>query len=119
MPEDVLLRTARVEITTKVARFGSISYQISNIGSVAIYTAKKFNMIAVIMFALGIIAGFAGGNLKGPQADRAQVYFAVAATLIVGAIIVQMLWPKKEFTFVLKTSSNDIHKIVSPNGDGL
>jgi len=28
-----------------------------------------------------------------------------------------MLWPKREFTFVLKTSSNDVHKIVSQNGE--
>jgi hypothetical protein len=32
-----------------------------------------------------------------------------------GGIILQMLWPKREFTFVLKTSSNDVHKIVSEN----
>jgi hypothetical protein len=30
-----------------------------------------------------------------------------------------MLWPKREFTFVLKTSSNDVHKIVSENGEHL
>ena len=33
-----------------------------------------------------------------------------AATLIVDGIILQVLWPDKEFTFVLKTSSNDVHK---------
>jgi hypothetical protein len=119
MSEDVLLKAGSVEITTKVARFGSISYQISNVGSVAVYTARKFNLIAVIMFVLGVVAGFGGANLKGIRADQAPLYFAVAGTLILGAIIVQMLWPKKEVTFVIKTSSNDMYKIVSPNGDGL
>ena len=33
-----------------------------------------------------------------------------AATLIIDGIILQVLWPDKEFTFVLKTSSNDVHK---------
>jgi hypothetical protein len=117
--EDVLLRAGSIEITTKIARFGGISYQMSNVGSVALYHVRKFNPIAVLMFLAGLAAGVQGANLKGPQADQAQIYFAIAVTLIILSIIVQSFWPKKEFTFIIKTSSNDVYKIVSPNGDGL
>lgn len=119
MAEQVILKATGVEITTKIARFGSISYQVANIGSVSVYTARKINPIAAIMVLGGIAVGVFGGNLKGQAADQVQVFFAVAATLVIGGIILQMLWPKKEFTFVLKTSSNDVHKIVSENGEHL
>ncbi len=119
MSEDVLLKAGSVEITTKVARFGGISYQVSNIGSVAVYAVRKINPIAAVMFLAGLAAGVLGGNLKGPQTDQAPIFFAIAATLIIGSLVVQSLWPKREFTFVLKTSSNDIQKIVSQDGEHL
>lgn len=119
MAEQVIMKATGVEITTKIARFGSISYQVANIGSVSVYTARKINLVAAILVLGGIAVGVFGGNLKGQAADQAQLFFAIAATLVIAGIILQMFWPKKEFTFVLKTSSNDVHKIVSENGEHL
>ena len=118
MTEQMIMKSPGVEITTKIARFGSISYQVANIGSVSVYTARKINPIAAIMVLLGIAAGVFGFNLSGQGADASFVLW-VAAALFIGGILVQMFWPKKEFTFVLKTSSNDVHKIVSENGEYL
>jgi predicted RNA-binding protein YlqC (UPF0109 family) len=47
------------------------------------------------------------------------VVAAIAITSAVVAFIIQSFWPKKVFTFVLKTSSNDVHKIISENGEHL
>jgi hypothetical protein len=119
MSEDLLLKAGTIEITTKIARFGNISYQTANIGSVAVYAVRKINPIAAIMVIGGLALGLFGANLKGQQADQAPIFFAIAATLVIAGFIVQSLWPKREFTFVLKTSSNDVQKIVSQDGEHL
>lgn len=119
MGEDVLLKAGDVEITTKVARFGGISYQVANIGSVSVYSVRKINPIAAVMVFVGLAAAVFGANLKYPYADQAPIYFGVAITLIVGGFLVQSFWPKRETTFILRTSSNDVHKIVSPDGEQL
>jgi hypothetical protein len=118
MTEQIIMKAPGVEITTKIAKFGSISYQVANIGSVSVYTARKINPIAAIMVFLGIAAAFYGNNLREQGTDASFVFW-VAAALFLGGILLQMFWPKKEFTFVLKTSSNDVHKIVSENGEHL
>jgi Family of unknown function (DUF6232) len=115
MSEQMIMKSPGVEITTKIAKFGSISYQVANIGSVSVYTARKINPIAAVLVIVGIAAGFYANNLKG-QGQDASLLFWIAAALVFGGILLQMFWPKKEFTFVLKTSSNDVHKIVSENG---
>ena len=51
------MKAPGVEITTKIAKFGSISYQVANIGSVSVYTARKINPVAAIMVLIGISAG--------------------------------------------------------------
>jgi hypothetical protein len=70
------------------------------------------------MVLLGIAAGVYGNNLRLQGAD-ASFFFWVTAALVLGGLLLQMFWPKKEFTFILKTSSNDVHKIVSENGEHL
>jgi hypothetical protein len=119
MAEEVLLKAGNVEITTKIARFGGISYQIANVGSVSVYSIRKINPIAAVMVFVGLAAAVVGANLKYPYADQAPIYFGVAITLIVGGVLVQSFWPKRETTFILKTSSNDVHKIVSQSGENL
>jgi hypothetical protein len=118
MTEQMIMKSPGVEITTKIAKFGTISYQVANIGSVSVYTARKINPIAAIMVLLGIAAGVYANNLRLQGADASFIFW-VGAALFLGGILLQMFWPKKEFTFVLKTSSNDVHKIVSDNGEYL
>jgi hypothetical protein len=112
------MKSADIEITTKIARFGTTTFQMSNIGSVSVYTAVKINLIAAALFVLGLVAGVYEYNLQEHGADPSFVFWITAA-FIVAAVLLQMFWPRKEFTFVLKTSSNDVHKIVSDNGEFL
>jgi hypothetical protein len=57
MTEQTIMKATGVEITTKIARFGSISYQVANIGSVSVYTARKINPVAAVLVVAGIAAG--------------------------------------------------------------
>ena len=118
MSEYLLLKTGTIQITTKVARFDNISFQISNIGSVAVYHVRRLNLFAVTMFIGSVVLFIAGANLRGMQTQEGQICFAVSASLLLGGFVVQSLWPKKEFTFVLKTA-NDTHKIISLDGEYL
>jgi Family of unknown function (DUF6232) len=97
MTEQTIMKSPGVEITTKIAKFGTISYQVSNIGSVSVYTARKINPIAAVMFLVGIAAAFYANNLQSQGADASFVFW-VAAALVLGGIVLQMFWPKKEFT---------------------
>jgi hypothetical protein len=115
MSEQMILKLEGVEITTKIAKFGNTSFQVSNIGSVSVYTARKINPIAAVIVIAGVAAGFYANNLSTHGADASSASW-VAAALILGGTLLQLFWPKKEFTFVLKTSSSDVHKIVSENG---
>lgn len=119
MAEQLILKAGTAEITTKIARFGPISYQIANIGSVAVYLDKKLNLIAIALFFAALALGFWAFNLNAQRAEQTQVVAAIAITSAVVAFFIQSFWPKKVFTFVLKTSSNDVHKIVSENGEHL
>jgi Family of unknown function (DUF6232) len=117
--DELLLKAGSIEITTRIARFGDITYQVANIGSVAVYLQKRFNPIAVVLFLATVAMGIWAFNLNAQHAPDTQVVAGIAVTLAVAAFIVQSFWPKKLFTFVLKTSSNDVHKIVSEDGEHL
>jgi hypothetical protein len=67
MSEDILLKAGEVEFTMRICRFGLITCQVANIGSVAVYLQKKLNLIAVIMFALAIAFTLYAVNLNGPR----------------------------------------------------
>jgi hypothetical protein len=117
MSEDVLLKAHGVEITTKVARFGGISYQIANVSSVAVYVAKKFNPYAMALFTLGVAIGVWANQLNSQySSDQALTVAAVALACIVAAVVVQVIWPKLVSTLVLKASS-DVQKLQSNDVD--
>jgi uncharacterized membrane protein YtjA (UPF0391 family) len=116
MEDTVILKRGSIEITTRIARFGPITFQVSNIGSVATYLDKRFNIFAIILFIVAVLAAFLGFDMNGKHCGEPQVAFGVAIAALVLAIIIQMFWPRKIFTFVLKTSSNDVHKIISEDG---
>jgi Family of unknown function (DUF6232) len=111
MPDEVLLKADTIEITTKVARFGDIAYQVANIGSIAIYTTRKFNPVALAMFALSVVLAIAAYDLNSKAADNVGVLSVAALALGVGGVVIQLIWPKLISTLVLKTSSNDVHKL--------
>jgi hypothetical protein len=49
-------------------------------------------------------------NVRANPTEASSFVATQAATLIIDGIILQVLWPEKEFAFVLKTSSNDVQK---------
>jgi hypothetical protein len=113
MSEEALYNAKGVEITTKVARFGGVTYQAANIGSVAVYVAKKFNPIAIALFILTLGLGWWTFELSKQYSDSVSMVFAISLACGVAAIAVQLIWPKLVSTFVLKTSSNDVEKLES------
>ncbi len=119
MAERAIFKNKTIDITTKVARFGTISYQVSTIGSVSVFNAKKLSPWAIAIFFLAVVSFLVGSNLKGMQDQPGQIAFAIAATLLIGSFIVQNLWPRREFTFILKSCSGEVYKLVSDDGEYL
>lgn len=119
MPERMIFKGDGAEITDKIAKFGAVSYQVANIGSVSVYEARKINLIAALIFVLGVVMIFVANNMQSQRSGDPSLFFLLAAVGVIGGILLQLFWPRKEFTFVLKTSSNDVHKIVSQNGEYL
>jgi hypothetical protein len=119
MSEAILLSAGTIEITTKVARFDNVSYQIANIGSVAVYVTRQLNALAILLFLAAVLVGFATNNLAQQNSDQTYTALGITLALGVGAVVVQALWPRLTFTFILKTSSADTHKLVSKDGEHL
>lgn len=119
MQDQTILKRGSIEITTKIARFAGTTFQVSNVGSVATFVDRKFNIIAIALFVVSIVAGFVFFDMNSKQYGNSQVPLAITATCLIGGILLQMFWPRRLFTFVLKTSSNDVHRIVSEDGEFL
>jgi hypothetical protein len=119
MEDQTIFQKGTIHITTKIARFGATTYQVANIGSVGTFIDRKFNIIAIVLFVVTVVAAFVAYDMYGKHYGEPQVAPAIAGTSLVAAVLLQMFWPRKVFTFVLKTSSNDVHKIVSEDGEFL
>ncbi len=119
MAEQVILKNKHVDITTKVARFGTTSFQVSTIGSVSVFNAKKLSRVTIILVILALISFAMGSNLKGTQEQSGQIAFAVGITFMLVGIVIQSLWPRREFTFLLKSCSGEAYKLVSEDGEYL
>jgi Family of unknown function (DUF6232) len=119
MQEAFLFNNEDVSVTERVARFGAISYQVSNIGSVAVYYERKLSTFAIFLFVAGLLgAAIAYFLYQEPQLRDYTIYAAGAsAALILFSIFLQHMWPVYEYKFVLKTASNDEHAIVSRDRD--
>jgi hypothetical protein len=115
MPLELLFELDHVRITPDVAKFGGTSYQIANIGSVRVVPLRKRNPVAVIAFLLGvglIVAAAAASRTS----ELAEKYFSLAATgagIMVAALLLQLVWPRRAYTLVLKTSSGDVEALTS------
>lgn len=119
MADEILLKSGTVEITTKVARFGGVSYQVANIGSVGVHVVRKFNPIAVAIFVAATLLGFYTYQLKQQYSDNTIYFFSAALLAFVASIAVQLIWPKLVSTLVMKTSSNDVEKMESTDLDAI
>ena len=113
MPEHVLYTSDYVTITASTARFGSTSYQIANVSSVSVTMVTKFNQLAVGLIILGVIvAGVAVSVNAGPLADIWPVMLLAVGLVIVG-LVVQRIWPVREFTLFMKTCGGELQTLTS------
>jgi hypothetical protein len=119
MQEAFLFNNEDVSVTEHVARFGAISYQVSNIGSVAVYYERKLNSFAIFLSVAALIgAAIAYFLYQEPQLRDYAIYAAGASVaLILLSIFWHHMWPVYEYKFVLKTASSDVHTIVSRDRD--
>ena len=115
MSLELLFELDDVRITPHVAKFGGASYQIANIGGVRVVRLRKRNPVAVAAFflGLGLIAAAAAGSRNK---ELAESYFPLAVAgvgVIVGAFLLQLVWPRRAFALILRTSSGDVEALTS------
>jgi Family of unknown function (DUF6232) len=119
MPEQLLFELKGARVTPHIATFGGTSYQIANIGSVHVVRRRKYNPFAIIIFLLGL-GIFVAAMVKSRMTGLAEESFSMAATgiaVVIGAFLLQLIWPRRVYVLVLRISSSDVDAIVSRNGE--
>jgi hypothetical protein len=104
-------------VTPHIATFGGTSYQIANIGSVRVVRRKKYNLLAVIIFLVGL-GLLAAAIVKPRVTGLPEEYFSMAATavaIMVAAFLLQLIWPRRLYVLVLRTFSGDVDAVISRN----
>jgi hypothetical protein len=110
MTQELLFELGDVRITPHLAQFGGTSYPIANIGSVRVVQHRRRNPLAVVLFLVGlalVAAAVAGGGWR-QLLDIKLSATAVGLGLMAAAILLQLFWPRRIFTVMLKTPSGDI-----------
>jgi hypothetical protein len=110
MAQELLFELGDVRITPHLAQFGGTSYQISSIGSVRVIGRRKRNPVAVVLFLVGLgllVAAAVAGSGREPL-DINVSATATGLGLMAAAVLLQLAWPRRVFTVMLKTSSGDV-----------
>jgi Family of unknown function (DUF6232) len=119
MPQQLLFELNGVRVAPHIATFRGTSYQIANIGSVHVVRRRKYNPFAIIIFLLGL-GILAAAIVKSRETGLAEEYFSMAATAVavmVASLLLQLIWPRREYVLVLRTSAGDVDALVSRNKD--
>jgi hypothetical protein len=117
MPQELLFELSGARVTPHVATFGGTSYQIANIGSVRIVRRRKYNPFAIILFLLGL-GILATAIVKSGMMGLAEEYFSIAATgvaIMAASLLLQLIWPRRLYVLVLRTSGGDVKALTSRN----
>jgi Family of unknown function (DUF6232) len=117
MPLELLFELNGARVTPHVATFGGTSYQIANIGSVHVVRRKKYNPFAIIIFLLGLSI-LATAIVKSRATGLTEEYFSMAATgvaVMVASLLLQLIWPRRVYVLVLRTSGGDVDAVMSRN----
>ena len=117
MPQELLFELSGARVTPHVATFGGTSYQIANIGSVRIVRRRKYNPFAIILFLLGL-GILATAIVKSGMTGLAEEYFSKAATgvaIMAASLLLQLIWPRRLYVLVLRTSGGDVKALTSRN----
>jgi hypothetical protein len=116
MPLELLFELDDVRITPHVAQFRGTSYQIASIGSVRVVRLRRRNPVAVIAFFLGLGLVAAAAAAASRSQELAERYFPMAASgvgIVAAAFLLQLLWPRRAFMLILKTSSGNVEALTS------
>ena len=100
-----------------IATFGGTSYQIANIASVRVARRKRYNPFAVVILLIGL-GILAAAVIRSRFTGVAEVYFSMAViglAVMVAAVLLQLIWPRRIYILVLRTSSGEIDAILSGN----
>jgi Family of unknown function (DUF6232) len=117
MPQELLFELKDARVTPHIATFGGTSYQIANIGSVHIARRKRFNPLVVLIFLLGL-GILAAAIVKSRMTGLADEYFSMALTAVAvmfAALLLQLIWPRRVYVLILRTSSGDVGAVTSRN----
>ncbi len=123
MTQQLLFESGDIRITSTVAQFGDASYQIANIGSVGITQQRTRRPVTVAIFILGALV-LAGSLLSqhfemtatGTGSRSGQLTIS-GAVIMVGAGLLQLVWPGRRYLLIFKTSSGDIQALKSRKKD--
>ena len=116
MPQELLFELNGVRVTPHIATFGGTSYQIANIASVHV-ARRKYNPLAVIIFLLGL-GILAAAIVKSHMTGLVEEYSSMAATgvaVMVASVLLQLIWPRRVYVLVLRTSSGEVDAVMSRN----
>ena len=113
MAEHTIFHSEDVFITPKLATFGYVTFQVSNITSISLHEARKMSSVSIVLGLIGAAAiVVAVGLYDRFGLDRVYVPGLVGVATLVLALIWQSVWPKKEYSFSLRLASGDHHTIV-------
>ena len=102
MVQDFLFDVGDIRITRAVAQISNTSYQIASIESVRITSKSKAHPVSIAVFVLGL--GLLGAAVLGQVREVALTGVA----FMVGAGLLRIIWPRREFVLMLKTSSGEM-----------
>jgi hypothetical protein len=117
MPQQLLFELNHARVTPYVATFGGTSYQVANIGSVHVVRRRKYNPFAIIIFLVGL-GILATAIVQSRMTGLAEEYFSMAATAVavtVLSLLLQLIWPRRVYVLVLRTTSGDVDAVISRN----
>jgi hypothetical protein len=123
MTQQLLFESGDIRITATVAQFGGTSYQIANIGSVGITHQRTRRPVTVAIFILGALV-LAGSLLSQHfemtatgAAWRSGQLTISGIVIMLGAVLLQLVWPGRRYLLIFKTSSGDIQALKSRKKD--
>ena len=91
--------------------------QLANIASVRVARRKRYNPFAVVILLIGL-GILAAAVIRSRFTGVAEVYFSMAViglAVMVAAVLLQLIWPRRIYILVLRTSSGEIDAILSGN----
>ena len=113
MAEHTLFQADDILVTPKIATFGHVTFQVSNIASVALFEARKINSGTIFLGLIGALAVVAAFVIHDRNPSEVHIPIIVALVAILAAVIWQTVWPTMEFKFLLRLANGDSHAIVS------